>query len=204
MKQELIFRATLALVSTLLLSVRLYYGQAARQSRGKIVIVRRRVWGTSLLWFFGLLGVMTASMYIIVPEGLKWAGWPLPLWLRWIGIGLGGITVLLFGWIHRALGKNWSMPVIIRDDHTLITNGPYRYVRHPMYSTIFIWALAYFLISANWLIGGSWLGLGLTAVAVAADEEDALIEMFGERYQAYIQRTGRFWPRFRPSSDLTL
>lgn len=96
------------------------------------------------------------------------------------------------------------MPVIIRDDHTLITNGPYRYVRHPMYSTIFVWALAYFLISANWLIGGSWLGLGLTVVAVAADEEEALIEIFGERYQAYARRTGRFWPRFRPSSDPTL
>ena len=149
-----------------------------------------------LLWFFGLLGVMTASLYIIAPDGLQWAGLSLPIWLRWIGIGLGGITVLLFGWIHWALGKNWSMPVIIRDDHTLITNGPYRYVRHPMYSTIFVWALAYFLISANWLIGGSWLGLGLTAVAGAADEEEALMEIFGERYQAYARRTGRFWPRF--------
>lgn len=155
MKQELIFRAGLALVSTLLLGVRLYYGQAARQSRRKIVIARRGVWSTSLLWFLGLLGVITANLYIIALDGLKWASLSLSIWLRWVGIGLGGITVLLFDWIHRALGKNWSMPVIIRDDHTLITNGPYRYVRHPMYSTIFVWALAYFLISANWLVGGS-------------------------------------------------
>lgn len=102
MKQELIFRAGLALVSTLLLGVRLYYGQAARQSRRKIVIARRGVWSTSLLWFLGLLGVITANLYIIALDGLKWASLSLSIWLRWVGIGLGGITYCyLIGYTGR-------------------------------------------------------------------------------------------------------
>ena len=83
-----------------------------------------------------------------------------------------------------------------KKDQTLVTTGPYRWVRHPMYTSIFVWALAYFLMSANWFIGATWLGLGLLAVRVAEAEEVALTEKFGEAYRVYIRRTGRFLPRW--------
>jgi protein-S-isoprenylcysteine O-methyltransferase Ste14 len=146
-----------------------------------------------------MLGVLAATasvLWVIAPGWLAWAALPLPTALRWSGIVVGVITILLFFWVHRTLGKNWAMPGEIKERHTLITTGPYRWVRHPMYTTLFVWALAYFLMSANALIGLAWLGLGLVAAAMAGDEEAALLETFGETYQTYLQEVGRFWPRW--------
>ena len=53
----------------------------------------------------------------------------------------------------------------------------------------------YFLMSANWLIGITWLALGLLSAAIVKDEEAALIEKFGDSYPAYVGWTGRFLPR---------
>ncbi|GIK37182.1 MAG: isoprenylcysteine carboxyl methyltransferase [Chloroflexota bacterium] len=197
MSNEGIFRGSLGVVSMLLACVRLYYGWLAGQVHQKIIISRDGKFSTPLLLFFGLLGAATSALYIVAPSWLKGAAFSMPTWLRWTGVGLGVVTVLLFWWVHHALGQNWSMPVVIRENQTLVTTGPYRWVRHPMYTTIFVWALAYFLISANWLIGAAWLGLGLVAMAVAGGEEEAMIEKFGEAYRAYAQLTGRFLPRLR-------
>ncbi|MCQ3973492.1 MAG: isoprenylcysteine carboxylmethyltransferase family protein [Anaerolineae bacterium] len=197
MGNEIIFRGSLGVVSTLLACVRLYYGWLASQVPQKIASRREGKFSTPLLWFFGLLGVATSTLYIVAPAWLKWTAFSIPTWLRWIGVGFGGVTLLLFWWVHHALGQNWSMPVVIRENQTLVTNGPYRWVRHPMYTTIFVWALAYFLISANWLIGVAWLRLGLVTMAIASAEEEAMIEKFGEAYRAYAQRTGRFLPRWK-------
>ena len=79
----------------------------------------------------------------------------------------------------------------------LITSGPYRWVRHPMYTTIFVWAVAFLLMSANWLVGGLWFGLGLVASALVRVEEAVLIDTFGAAYRVYMRRTGRFLPRLR-------
>ena len=121
----------------------------------------------------------------------------LPASLRYGGIGLGMATVLLFYSVHKSLGKNWEMPGVIKDRQTLVTSCLYRWVRHPMYSTLYVWAVAYFLLSANWLVGAAWLGLAVISTTMAAEEEAALIEEFGESYRSYMQRTGRFLPPFK-------
>lgn len=195
---DAIFRGSLALVSGLLTVIRLFYGWRARQRGGK-VIARRASWGrTAVLYLLGGAAALASIMYIVAPKRLGWAALRLPAWARWLGIGLGGVTVHLFGWVHHTLGANWSMPAEIKERQTLITRGPYRWVRHPMYTTIFLWAVAFLLMSANWLVGGAWFGLGLVASAVVHVEEVALIDTFGEAYRVYMRRTGRFLPRLRP------
>ena len=77
----------------------------------------------------------------------------------------------------------------------LVTGGPYRWVRHPMYTTSFVWAAAFLLITANWLIGGAWFSLGMVAVALTDQEEATLLARFGEAYRVYQRRTRRFLPR---------
>ena len=189
------FRVALVLVSGLLGTIRLYYGWRARRSGGK-VIARRAGWGrTALLWLLGGAAALASMLYVVAPRRIRWAALPLPAWLRWLGVGLGGVTVLLFSWVHRALGANWSMPAEIKERQTLITSGPYRWVRHPMYTTIFVWAIAFLLMSANWLVGGTWFGLGLVASALVHVEESTLIDTCGETYRAYMRRTGRLLPR---------
>lgn len=64
-----------------------------------------------------------------------------------------------------------------------------------MYAILFPWALAYFLISENGLVGGLWLVLALTAAALIGAEEATLTETFGGAYQTYMQHTGRLFPR---------
>ena len=63
-----------------------------------------------------------------------------------------------------------------------------------MYSVIFLQSLAFFLLSANWVIGIAGLGTSILAVARVGEEEALMIEEFGDQYEAYMERTGRFVP----------
>lgn len=195
MNYEFFFRACLALLSLALLTIRLYYGRRARQAQRRVVAERVGVVPTALLYISGGSAALAAVAYVLVPQVIQWAVLPLPFAMRWLGIALGILVIALFSWTHRALGENWAMPGVIQDKQTLVRVGPYQWVRHPMYATIFVWALAYFLISANWLIGALWLALAVTAAALTGVEEQTLIEAFGDEYRAYMQRTGRFIPR---------
>jgi protein-S-isoprenylcysteine O-methyltransferase Ste14 len=82
-------------------------------------------------------------------------------------------------------------------EHTLVTHGPYRWVRHPFYDVIFVWILSMSVLIANWLM--ALLGFSALAMMVARTriEEDKLIERFGDDYRSYMERTGRFLPHFR-------
>lgn len=190
-----IFRGSLALVSGLLTAIRLFYSWRAYQRGGKVIARRASVGRTAVLYVLGGVAALSSTLYVVAPDRLRWAALPLPAWARWLGIGLGGVTVLLFGWVHHTLGANWSMPAEIKERQTLVTRGPYRWVRHPMYTTIFVWAAAFLLMSANWLVGGAWIGLACASATLIEVEEAALIDTFGEKYRTYMRRTGRLLPR---------
>ncbi len=136
------------------------------------------------------------ALYLIRPTLLAWSELSLPLWTRWIGAALGTFALFALIWIHRALGNNFSGTLHIQEDHQLVTSGPYRWVRHPMYASLYVLTLAFFLLTANWFIGLSWLSV-LTAVVVrrVPREEAAMIGHFGDAYRDYTARTGRFLPR---------
>lgn len=190
--RDLIFRGGLAVVSILLALIRFYYARLSIQSNAPTVFRRAGRIRTGLVWTFGGSAAVASAVWVVMPGWLEWAALPLPAVLRWVGIGLGVVTVVLFYWVHRALGNNWAMPGDIKERQTLVTDGPYRWARHPMYATLFVWALAYWLMSANSLVGGAWLGLGLVAATMVADEEAALIETFGEAYRDYVRRVPPF------------
>ncbi len=95
-------------------------------------------WQEGPLILFGLrLGAVplfvSGLAWMINPHWMVWSSVPLPLWLRWCGLALIGLWGLLFVWTFRSLGKNLTDTVVIRKEHTLVTSGPYRYVRHPFY-----------------------------------------------------------------------
>ena len=120
---------------------------------------------------------------------------PLPIWLRWVGAGTLPVFVLLISWVFRSLGKNLTDTVVTRAEHTLVTTGPYRWVRHPFYSAAFFFFVAASLMSANWYLAVAG-GLGSVLLAMRTRTEEAkLIERFGDEYLAYMQRTGKFLPR---------
>jgi protein-S-isoprenylcysteine O-methyltransferase Ste14 len=135
-------------------------------------------------------------VYLVYPPAVAWSSFPAPDWLRWLGVVLGFLTFPLFAWIHWALGKNFNTTLYVRPDHTLVTHGPYRWVRHPMYTAILLYMVSVGLISANWflLISGVFL-IGVVIVIRTPKEEALMVETFGEAYRAYQRRTGALWPR---------
>src|SRR5262249_2855345 len=136
--------------------------------------------------------------YPFYPPLLAWADLPFPAWLRWCGAGLALATVPFLVWIHRALGRNFSTTIRVRADHTLVTWGPDRWVRHPMYTLFGVLFAAFFLLTANWFLGLVPLLLVVVVMGWRTPREEAvLLARFGNAYSDYCRRTGRFLPRLR-------
>jgi protein-S-isoprenylcysteine O-methyltransferase Ste14 len=147
----------------------------------------------------GLIGIgYIAAMlvYTVYPRYLAWAAFPLPTWARWVGTVLALASLPLLWWVQWALGKNFSTTLHVREGHRLVQHGPYRWVRHPMYSVLTTFGVGMTLLSANWVVGlPVSLGLVIVVVTRVGKEEMTMIEQFGDEYRAYMQRTGRFLPR---------
>lgn len=125
---------------------------------------------------------------------MQWGAVPLPAWLRWSGLVPGLLCPLLMYWTLSHLGKNLTDTALTRRDATLVTSGPYRWVRHPFYVTAALLLLSVTLLSANLAIGAAGLlVLGLLAVRTPKEEE-MLLDRFGEAYAEYMSQTGRFFP----------
>ena len=104
----------------------------------------------------------------------------------------GGALVV---WTFRCLGKNLTDTVVTRQEHTLVTRGPYRWVRHPFYDSAALLMVAISLIASNWFL----FLTGVVAVSLliirTRTEEQKLVARFGDSYRLYMQQTGRFVPR---------
>lgn len=145
----------------------------------------------------GLPWLIGGIVWMIDPKLMAWASVPLPLWLRWCGFVLIGIWGVLFVWTFQTLGKNLTDTVVTRKVHSLVTTGPYRYVRHPFYLAFFVAVLGGSIVTANWfLFLGSLLPFAFL-VARTRIEEEKLVERFGDEYRDYMAKTGRFLPRLR-------
>ncbi len=115
--------------------------------------------------------------------------------MAWAGIVPGLASLWLFWRTHKELGRNWSVSLELRPRHELIADGVYRYVRHPMYSAFFLWAVAQFLLLPNWVAGLSGIvGFGTLYCFRVGREEQLMLEAFGDQYRDYMQRTARIIP----------
>jgi len=115
--------------------------------------------------------------------------------VAWLGVIPAIASLWLFYRTHKELGRNWSVSLEVRDKHELITRGVYRYVRHPMYSAFFLWAVAQGLLLPNWVAGLSGIvGFGTLFSFRVGREEQLMLEAFGEEYRAYMRKTARVLP----------
>lgn len=133
-------------------------------------------------------------LYILTGEP-RFAGYPfLPL-QGWFGALVFLASLWLFHRTHRTLGRNWSESLEVREKHSLVTAGPYRFVRHPMYSAFFLWAVAQALLLPNWVAGPAGLiGFGTLFAFRVGREERLMLETFGDQYREYMRQTARIIP----------
>lgn len=136
-----------------------------------------------------------ALAYVIYPSWMAWFTLPLPSWLRWAGVFLGVVAFIVRVWSQKVLGKEWSPYLHLREDHGLVMDGPYRWIRHPIYAVSFAFRTALILESANLVITLPNLAIMTFVYPRVRKEEAMMTERFGDQYRAYMARTGRFLPR---------
>ena len=195
MSDEDYFRLAVVAIFGLSIAIAGYHRLQAARSGERI---SRR--GEGRFIFFTLRGAAVILMIctvwrLIDPDRLPWARLPLSDPVRWAGLPLGLCAAALLYWALTSLGKNLTDTVAIRANHTLVTNGPYRFVRHPFYGATFLLVSATVLLTADGLIAFfGFLVFALLAIR-SPIEEQKLIERFGDDYRRYADRTGRFLPR---------
>lgn len=190
------YRIAFMIILAAFIAIRGAFDRWALLARGSIVR-SQAVWVTIVQIAGAGVGFGAILLYLFLPSAVAWAMLPLPSSARWLGVPIGCIALGLLVWAHIALGRNFSGTVLVRAEHHLITRGPYRYVRHPMYTALYLLAFALFLLSANGVL--TMLGFGYLTGVIAtrlSQEEQYLVDAFGEPYRAYMRSTGRFLPRW--------
>jgi len=118
-----------------------------------------------------------------------------PTWtLYWIGTGLLVAGLAFSIWARVTLGRNWSGVVTVKENHELVQTGPYRLVRHPIYTGLLVALLGSAVAQDRW---SSLLAVALIFVSFwikLLREEAWMRETFGTKYDAYCERTRRLVP----------
>lgn len=195
MNNEWMFRVAMVVVLLTLLAVGLPHRLRARTGER----LDRRQEGLALAITLRLVGLgywLGLLCYIIRPEWMAWGAVPLPAAVRWMGAPLVVAATCLVGWTLHHLGPNLTDTVVTRQRHTLITSGPYHFIRHPFYAGVGLGLLANSLLAANafLLVAG---GTGFALLINRTGREEAnLLARFGDEYRRYQERTGRVLPKF--------
>lgn len=162
----------------------------ARRREGSLVLGLRAVMGLGL--FGGLLA------HAVRPDWMAWASFEVPRALRWSGLVLAVLALPAIHWVLGTLGPNVTETVLTKERHELVTRGPYRWVRHPLYTVGLTLLLGLGLTAGSWFVlAGAGIAWILLRGLVIPREEEALLEKFGGRYRTYMSGTGRLLPRIR-------
>jgi len=118
------------------------------------------------------------------------------VWVPVVGVLFGLAGLALIAWAQRALGAAWAVAAEPAAEDHLIQHGPYRFVRHPIYTGFLLVFGSTLLISANALVGGLFIAMsGVEVIGRVRAEEASLLGRFGASYGRYMETTGRFLPR---------
>jgi len=144
-----------------------------------------------------LPGGLLAPILYAATNWLDVANYNLPTWASWLGVALTMLSLFIFWRGHADLGVNWSPTLAIREKHELITRGIYGLMRHPMYASQWLLALAQPLLIHNWIAGflNLLLFIPFYLLRVKA-EEQLMLEEFGDQYRSYMQKVGAVFPKF--------
>jgi len=209
MSMSLFFRVAFLLLWVTFGVVRGYYGRKTK-THDSLVGIKEKLktaemeMGKGFKILTGIITVIGAIgliMYLLAPPWWTWTQFPTGEWLQWIGIIVTIPPIFYLIWVHRHLDIQWSIALELQNDHKLITTGPYKSVRHPMYLGIFLYTIGMILISSDLLV---FLFFGFSIwvnYQRIPSEEQMMIEEFGDDYREYMKQTGKLFPPIRKTQD---
>ncbi|HEY6020268.1 MAG TPA: isoprenylcysteine carboxylmethyltransferase family protein [Candidatus Paceibacterota bacterium] len=182
-----LFRLVLATLSAAIYVNHHYIHRSPHKAKGPLVGIE--------FWMVTFLLAWTLTIVLYALGLTTFAHAAAPQWLRWAGVGVMVACMPLSSWIYHTLGVHFSKKLELRDDHRLIDTGPYRFIRHPMYATLFLCATGVCLISANLFIAAATVPVAVVMLMRMRKEEAMLVSRFGEKYITYRQYTGALFPK---------
>jgi protein-S-isoprenylcysteine O-methyltransferase Ste14 len=186
-----IAKAVILAASVVMVVIRAPHG---RRSRGVKVVRSYRGPREIALLTFAWIGFLIPLIWVASPL-FSFAEYSLRPWPFGAGVLCLAVGLWWFKRSHSDLGTYWSVSLELRENHRLITQGVYRYVRHPMYAALFVYAIGQALTVPNWVAGPSYLvAFGILFALRIGAEERMMLETFGDEYAAYRARTKRLVP----------
>jgi protein-S-isoprenylcysteine O-methyltransferase Ste14 len=167
---------------------------AIRAEKAKVALRRRGALEIALMTLV-TLGYLVFPILAIVTPLFAFADHP----AHPVAIGAGLLSAIGGLWLcyrsHADLGDNWSVTLELKESHRLVTNGVYRRLRHPMYTALFLTAIAQALLLPNWFAGPSYFAAFALLFALRVGPEERMMrEKFGQAYEDYAARTQRLIP----------
>ncbi|UCD45281.1 MAG: isoprenylcysteine carboxylmethyltransferase family protein [Candidatus Bathyarchaeota archaeon] len=141
------------------------------------------------------------ALYVASPSWMRWSELALPAWIRWAGVLAGIVCLPFLVWIHSTMGRFYLDRLELREDHELITSGPFSRIRNPMYLVLCVFAFSMGLVTSYALNLLFSIATAASLNWIVDHEEEMLLERFGDEYRAYMERTGRFLPHLGRQAD---
>ena len=205
MSEDRTFLILFALIYAVFAIIRVYYRSrptVREHPEQKRPEEEERVGGVALVALkVSILGYFASiALYVVSPSWMRWSELALPAWVRWAGVLVGIVCLPFLIWIHRTMGRFYLDRLELKDDHELITGGPFSRIRNPMYLVFCVFAFSMGLVTSYALNLLFSIATMVSLNWVVGHEEEMMIERFGAEYRAYMERTGRFLPRRRRST----
>ncbi len=194
MTEENILRFVLLSATVVQTGISIYY---LRQAGAATTLFKYRQAGllltAAIVLSYAAYGLIVLA-YLIQPGWTVWSSVVLPTWTRWLGVIvllMGGVVVVRG---FRDLGSNLTISPSTKAGHQLVTTGSYGWIRHPLYSGVFVESVGVCLLMANWFAAVSAATFCVLIASRTRIEEDNLVAQFGGEYRQYRQRVGMFVP----------
>lgn len=176
---------------------------AWRACRSELVTPLRLVREEGSRWALGFVAITFIITLVVIDfslglglglgSGSRW-GVPLPVQVQFLGPVLALCGALGIAWTMASLRDNHTITVVTRAQHQLVTSGPYRWVRHPLYAFALLMCVGFFLATESLLLAAATLAgvpLGRQRMVL---EEAALVARFGDLYRSFMATRGRVFP----------
>ena len=203
MTPEIVFRILMFVSFIAMFAIRIYFQSKVLHERREIEVQENKL---SLVAgsIAALSTLVFGAEYIFFQGAFKFTYLlDYPDWLRWLGVIILAAGITLLGSAHYHLGKSFNSLVVSKEDHQLVTSGPYRWVRHPIYTAYIMNYIAGGLLASNLVLTFvPVIFFGLMIINRIPREEAVMRKEFGQDYIDLENSTGRLLPLLKKKPEM--